>query len=249
MPWDAHAELLCMEQHPCHLLPVCTAGFKSRALRVGGAAQASAEAQASDAHAEAELLAARQPSAAAADTSAVADADDGQDAAAGRKRRAAAESVPSPSVSPKLAAAVRHGQQCRVQPGEEVRHSREGVSSCAQGLREQGVPDEQQTAAGSRPDASGRAPVVSEQPAEAVTSTDDDSVPLVGSKLAARAQDRGTPLAAGRGRDAGGCCTCASVCLTLQCTFYAYIQAVTIAHCLCPSCWHAYVIGQVFHAV
>lgn len=180
---------------------MCTAGFKSRALRVGGAVQASSEAP--DAHAEAEPLAAPQPSAAAADTSAVTDAD--ADAAAGRKRRAAAESVPSPSVSPKLAAAVRHGQQCRVQPGEEVRHSRDGVSSCAQGLQEQGVPAEQQTAAVSRPGASSRAPVVSQQPAEAVNSTDDDSVPLVGSKLAARAQDRGTPLAAGRGRDAGVC--------------------------------------------
>jgi hypothetical protein len=215
MPWVTHAALVCMEQRPCHLLPVCTAGFKSRALRVDGAVQASADAQAPDAHAEVAPLAAQQPSEAAADTSAAGDADDGQDAATGRKRRAAAESVPSPSVSPKLAAAVRHGQQCRVQPGEEVRHSREGVSSCAQGLQVQGVP-------GSRPGARDRAPVVSQQPAEAVTSTDDDSVPLVGSKLAARAQDRGTPLAAGRGRDAGGCCTCPAVYLTPQCTKCMY---------------------------
>lgn len=203
---------------------VCAAGFKSRALRVGGAVQAPAETQAADAHADA-APAAQQPSTAAADAGveAVADAGDGHDAAAGRKRRAAAESVPSPSVSPKLAAAIRHGQQCRVQPGEVARHSREGATSCVQGLQEQSLSGAHQAAVGSGPGAGDKAPGVSPHAAEAVTSTDDDSVPLVGSKLAARSQDRGTPLAAGRGRDAGRCwhvLLCHQHCCVVACTVW-----------------------------
>jgi hypothetical protein len=105
--------------------------------------------------------------------------------------------VPSFNVSPKLAAAVRHGQQCRVQPGEDAL-SEEGpamVSSC------QDKPHAGQEVSGSQSSGSGAVLAAGVDPA---TSTDDDSVPLVGSRLAARAQDRGTPMAAGRGRDAGG---------------------------------------------
>lgn len=163
------------------------AGFKSRALRVGGASDTAAGGPpAAEAAADAPAS-----SSAAASTSVVPAVEDSSDAAAGRKRRAAAGSTPSPSVSPKLAAAVRHGLQCRVQPGEQ--------------LGDEGAPEGDDHVQGSGSRAEGVAP--SRHTGDTAASTDDDSVPLVGSKLAARvSQERGTPLPAGRGRDAGEPC-------------------------------------------
>lgn len=169
---------------------VVAAGFKSRALRVGGAPETPAAALAAAAaeHAAAAPQAEGQAaflaqSSAAASHSAAAEAADDIDPAAGRKRRAAVGSIPSPSVSPKLAAAVRDGQQCKVQPGEEARRQAAADSSAPAGAS-------QQNAAEAAPDV--------------CTSTDDDSVPLVGSKLAAKLpQDRGTPMASSKGRDTG----------------------------------------------
>jgi hypothetical protein len=173
-----------------------TPGFKSRALRVGGEPETPAAALAAAAAEHAAVAAAPQAevqaavlvqlSSAAASHSATAEAGDDVDPAAGRKRRAAVGSIPSPSVSPKLAAAVRHGQQCRVQPGEEARREAAADSSAAPGAS-------QQSAAEAAPDV--------------CTSADDDSVTLVGSKLAAKlSQDRGTPTAARKGRDTGKHC-------------------------------------------
>lgn len=131
-------------------------------------------------------------SSAAASTSVVPAVEDSSDAAAGRKRRAAAGSTPSPSVSPKLAAAVRHGLQCKVQPSEQ--------------LGDEGAPEGDDHVQGPGSQAEGAAP--SRHTGDAAASTDDDSVPLVGSKLAARvSQERGTPLPAGRGHDAGEPCS------------------------------------------
>lgn len=164
-----------------NVLLAVVAGFKSRALRVGGAVETPAAALAAAAAehaAPAQTATGAVPPAQASSAEAGTAEDDEGEAAAGRKRRAAASSVPSPSVSPKLAAALRDGHQCRVQPGEEAAAAAASIATSRQS-----VPD-------------------------ACTSTDDDSVPLVGSKLAARvSQDRGTPMASRKGRDAGkyGC--------------------------------------------
>lgn len=199
------------------------AGFKSRALRVGGSADtpATAEAEAALAPDDPAAAAAAPPlhtdvpaaggMAAAGCSSSTGAGDDSSDAAAaGRKRRAAANSVPSPSVSPKLAAAVRHGQQCRVQPGEDAAMVGTAEAAAPSGSQAQSrtlshTAEMQPCAApqdgGSHAGAGRSQRAASDTPVP----TDDDTVPLVGSKLAARvSQERGTPLASsGRGRDAG----------------------------------------------
>ena len=188
-----------MSEYPNLFAEVCrcscchAAGFKSRALRVGGGTDPPAAAEAAATNPAA---VAPQPDVCqeAATADMVTASDEGHDVAgAGRKRRAAANSVPSPSVSPKLAAAVRHGQQCRVQPGEEATGAGSGGKA----------PGSQAATTASR--GGGEQPCAAPQQAAWTASpADDDTVPLVGSKLAARvSHERGTPLAAGRGRDAG----------------------------------------------
>lgn len=200
------------------LLP---AGFKSRALRVGGTAELSAAAMASaaattaaaDEHVPANRSAAAQPTSSrlmgppaavgaedthtataratevaqpgAAPAAACADEDA---AAACRKRRAGHGSTPSPKTSPKLAAAYKDGQQCKVQP-----HEGAAQAAAAPGVH--------------RPE--GAAAVVTVDAGSSLASGDssssDDSVPLVSSKLAARLpQDRGTPRAGGKHKDEAG---------------------------------------------
>lgn len=196
------------------------AGFKSRALRVGGSATdapaaltaAAEQSTAAAAAAATEAPNASDEAAAAAGPASSSGAIAGDASwdvnSAGRKHRAAAESVPSPNVSPKLAAAVRHGQQCRVQPGEDAadEDGPAGASNC------QDQPCAGQELSGSQGSGSG---AVLAAAADPTTSTDEDSVPLVGSRLAARAQDRGTPMAAGRGIAAGGSVDVVGSALTL----------------------------------
>lgn len=186
-------------------------GFKSRALRVGGTAELpAAEAAASESAPGAGRAAVAQlsstpipPPAVASATGAPAEAEitAGEDdaTAAGRKRRAGDGSTPSPKTSPKLAATYKDGQQCKTQPDEAA-----GAAGASCSVQAAGVP-----VAGGVKAASSRNAVAGNLGSNTDTtggdgSSTDDSVPLVSSKLAARlAQDRGTPLPAKGGDNAG----------------------------------------------
>ncbi|KAF6261004.1 hypothetical protein COO60DRAFT_832255 [Scenedesmus sp. NREL 46B-D3] len=130
---------------------------------------------------------ARAAALAQAGTAAAAAADE-EAAAACRKRRAGQGSTPSPKTSPKLAAAYKDGQQCKVQP-----HESDAQAAASSGVhRPAGAAGHAAAAAGS-----------ASAPGDSGSS--DDSVPLVSSKLAARlSQDRGTPRAAGKHKDEAG---------------------------------------------
>ncbi|KAF8072718.1 MPS1 [Scenedesmus sp. PABB004] len=159
-------------------------GFKSRALRVGGASDAAAAPAEPGAAAGGAPASSMPPPAAraapagaqpdgqagAAPPAAVAAGDAADDGALGRKRRAGQGGTPSPKTSPKLTATCKDGQQVRARPEELARGGAAHAAAPAAGAEE---------------------------------SSDGDSVPLVSSKLAARlAPDRGTPQGAPRQRPA-----------------------------------------------
>jgi hypothetical protein len=121
-----------------------------------------------------------------AETPAAAAADE-EAAAACRKRRAGQGSTPSPKTSPKLAAAYKDGQQCKVQPQEDA-----AQAAAAPGVHRSAGAAAAATAVAGRSLARGD------------SSSSDDSVPLVSSKLAARLSQDRTPPAGGMQKDEAG---------------------------------------------
>lgn len=123
---------------------------------------------------------------------AVAERAEEEAAAGGRKRRAGDGSTPSPKASPKLAATSREGQQYTTQPDDEAAAVSRGSGCSSLPACEVGHPLPV-TAQGVRTRQL-------EHASSSDTHTEEDSVPLVSSKLAARlAPNRGTPLPGGSG--------------------------------------------------